>query len=77
MRTWEEAASGQGGLHGLCRLVAHTGQDVAVAVQRHGYGGVSQELLHQLGVVSAGEQQRGARMLEVVEPDIRQSGLLQ
>jgi hypothetical protein len=34
-------------------LVAHRGQVVGVGVEGHGYGGVSEELLHDLGVDAA------------------------
>jgi hypothetical protein len=34
-------------------LVAHRGQGVGVGVEGHGYGGVSEELLHDLGVDAA------------------------
>ena len=51
---------GQRGLHGGGSLIPHPRQDVRVAVQRHRHRRMAQQLLHQLGVVAAGEQQRGA-----------------
>ena len=56
----EELFLRQGGLHGGSGLVPHAQQDVRVAVQRHRHRRVAQQLLHQLGMVAAGEQQRGA-----------------
>ncbi len=48
-----------------------------VCVEGHGYGRVAQKFLHDLGVHAPTEQQRGARMMEVVEADLRQAGLLE
>jgi hypothetical protein len=44
---------------------------VAVAIERHGNRGMSQELMHEFGIVAAGEQQRDARVPEIVEADMR------
>ena len=38
-----------------------------IGVEGHGYRGVAQEFLHQLGVYAAAEQERGACVPEVVE----------
>jgi hypothetical protein len=57
-------------LHRDCSLVAHAGEDMAVSVQRYGYGGVAQELLNKLGVNTFQEKQRGACVPEVVEADV-------
>ncbi len=35
------------------RLVSHAGQDVTVAVEGHGNGGMAQEVLYELGMVAA------------------------
>ena len=37
---------GQGRFHRGGGLVSHAGQDVRIAVQRHGYRGVAQEILY-------------------------------
>ena len=66
-----KAFSGQRGLHSGGRLVSHAGQDVGVSVEGKGHGGVPQEILDELGMVAPGEQQRGARVPEVVEAYIR------
>ena len=55
--------------HGVGESVVHTGEHVGVGVQRLRYGGVAQEFLDILGVDVAVEQQRGAGVTEVVEPD--------
>ena len=44
-------------------LVSHTGQQVAVSVQRYRYGGVDQELLDEFRVRVLGEEQRAAGCL--------------
>ena len=68
---------GQSSLHRGGRLVPHAGQYVGVSVQREGYGSVPQKLLDELGVVATGLQQRGARVPEIVKPDVSQPGPLQ
>ena len=47
----------------------HAGQHMAVGVQRLRYGSVPQKFLDVLGMDIAGEQQGGAGVPEVVEPD--------
>ena len=54
-------------LHGAGGLVAHARHDVGVGVERYRHGGVAQELLDELGVRSFAQQQRRARVPEVVE----------
>ena len=46
---------------------------MGVSVEGKGHGGVPQEILNELGMVAPGEQQRRARVLEVVEAYIRGS----
>ena len=67
----------QSSLHGGRSLIPHTWQDVTVAIQRNRHRRVAQQLLHQLGMVSAGEQQRGAGVAQVVEPYVRQARLFE
>jgi hypothetical protein len=40
---------------------------VGVSIEFKGHGGVPQEILNELGMAAPGEQQRGARVPEVVE----------
>ena len=61
------------GLFHRRRLVTHVRQDVRVSVE--GYC-MSKHFGNNLRVHVAGEQQRGARMPEVVEADLRQPGPL-
>jgi hypothetical protein len=53
-----------------CGLIAHARHYVGVGVERYRHCGVAQELLDELGVGSFTEQQRGARVPEVVEADV-------
>jgi hypothetical protein len=55
-------------VHRLGQPVIHTGQDVGVRVERYRDGRVAQELLHELDVDAAGEQDRGARVPLWEEP---------
>jgi hypothetical protein len=55
-------------VYGVGYPAVHPGQDVRVGVQSLRYGGMTQELLHVLGVDVAAQQQRGARVAEIVEP---------
>jgi hypothetical protein len=59
------------------RLVTHVRQHVGVSIDGYGYGCMSKQFGNNLRVHVAGEQQRGARMPEIVEADLRQPGLLQ
>jgi len=43
-------------LHGVGSLIAYARQHVRVGVQGHGYGGVTQEFLHEFGVHALAEQ---------------------
>ena len=57
-------------LDGLDRLLLHIWQEVGVDVQGDAYGGVPEHLGDDLRVHVAGEEQRGARMPEVVDTDL-------
>ena len=48
-----------------------------VGVQGHNYRGVPQELLHELGVDTPTQEQRGAGVTETVKPYLRQASLHQ
>ena len=48
-----------------------------VGVQGHGDSGMTEEFLHDLGVYAPAQEQRGARMPEVVEADLREPCPLQ
>ena len=48
-----------------------------IGVQGHGYGGVSQELLHELGMDASSQEQGGAGVPEVVEAYFGQTGILE
>ena len=63
----EGPLSRQGGLHRGSGLVPHAGHDVAVAIQSHCHRRVAQQLLHELGMVAAREQQGGACVAQIVE----------
>jgi hypothetical protein len=47
---------------------------MTIAVQCHADVDVAEPLLHDLGVHVPGQQQRGARVPQVMEPDLRQPG---
>ncbi len=51
---------------------AHRGHEVAVFVQGQLYAPVTQKLLHVRRVHAPREQERRARVAQVVEPDVRQ-----
>jgi hypothetical protein len=55
-------------LHCSGGALLHVGQHVRVGVEGNGYGCVPEHLRHYLGIDVLGEQQRGARMPEVVKP---------
>ncbi len=59
-------------LHRLHGLVSHAWQEVRVSIQGHGNRGVSEKLLYELRVSALREQERGARVPEIVEADIRE-----
>src|SRR5215210_3101539 len=58
--------SAEGFVHRSCRRVAHSWEDVAVGVEGDRYGGVAEELLHDLGVDPSREEQRSAGVPEIV-----------
>jgi hypothetical protein len=66
--------SAQRVLHRSHRRLSQTWYDVAVGVQRYGYRGVPQHFTHDLRVNAFREQQRRARMPEIVEPYVGQLG---
>jgi len=68
---WEN----QSGIKCVSRLTLHVGGDVAVAVERHADVGMPEPFLHDLGVHALGEEQGGAGMPEVVEPNCRDLGV--
>ena len=57
-------------LHGACGLIAHARHYVGVGIERYRHCGVAHEFLDELGVRSFTEQQRCARVPEVVEADV-------
>jgi hypothetical protein len=57
----------EGFLHGERGLIAHARHYVGVGVERNRHCSVAQELLDELGVRSFTEQQRRARVPEVME----------
>ena len=59
--------SGEGILHGPCRLGRHAWHLVNVDVEGDGDGGVSEDFLHYLGVGALREQEARRRVPEVVE----------
>ncbi len=59
--------SAEGFVHGVSQTIAHAGQHVAVGVQGYGYGGVTQEFLHEFDVYSFTQQQGCAGMAQVVK----------
>jgi hypothetical protein len=61
-RVQESAACNRGG-----GLVPHAGKHVRVAVEGHSAGAVAEEFLHELGVDSPAQEQRGAGVAQVVE----------
>jgi hypothetical protein len=56
---------------------AHAGYEVRVGVQRDGDSGMPQEFLHVLGMDIARQEQRGARVPEIVESYLGQARTLQ
>ena len=68
---WQQCGSNrrlpQNLLYRIAHPAVHAWQDVGVRAQRLCYGGVPKELLDVLGVDVTAEQQRGARVPEVVE----------
>jgi len=48
-----------------------------IGVQGHGYGGVSEKLLHYLRVHAPAKEQRGAGVSEVMEAHLGQASRLQ
>lgn len=50
---------------------------MGVSIQRHGNGIVSKELLNDLWVDASPQKQRGARMPEIMEADLRETRLPQ
>lgn len=52
----------------------HVRGDMAVAVEGHADVGVAEPFLHNLGVHALGQEQGGARVAQVVEPDPGQAG---
>ena len=60
---------------GTGRAVLHGGEDVGVGVKGDGYRGVSQHLRDDLGIDVSRQEQRRARVPEVVEADSREPGL--
>ena len=63
--------------HRVSKPIIHAGEHVTVRIEGDGDGRVAQKFLHELGVDAAGEQDRGARVPEVVEADRRQARALQ
>jgi hypothetical protein len=57
-------------LHGARGLIAHARHYVGVGIERYRHCGVAHEFLDELGVRSFTEQQRCARVPEVVEADV-------
>jgi hypothetical protein len=47
-------------------LISHRGQVMRIVIQGHGYGGVSEKLLHDLRMRSPAKEQRGAGVPQVV-----------
>src|SRR5262249_24196319 len=62
---------------GVDRTYLHGGEQVAVSVQRDVDFRVPQSLGHDLGVGVLQKQQRGGRVPQVVEADVRQTARLQ
>ena len=68
----------QGLIHHVRHLISHARQHVGVGVKGDGYGGVTEELLDDLGMHALTKKQRGARVTEVVEASLlRQAGPLE
>ena len=50
---------------------------MAIGIKGHGDGGVSQKLLHQLGMNASAQEKRSAGVPEVVKPYFWQTGPIQ
>lgn len=55
----------------------HIGHNVAISVERETDVGVPEYLLHDLGMNAAAQEQRGARVPQIVEADEWQAGTLE
>lgn len=61
----------QGILYRSGGCISHVRHEMALGVERYLNGGVTQKLLHHLGVYAFSKQQRRARVTQIVEAHIR------
>ena len=72
------AFSRESSLHRAGGGVAHVGQHVAVDVEGKAYVGVAQQILHKFGIYALRQQERGARVPQVVKAcALREPGALE